>query len=330
MLSLTGCFFLSALMLDANSLLEYDFYRRDGNFFVAWAPLLLLSRVQYRIDVARILRWFIVISAVISAGAIIAWKLGRLRPGTSEFFHLFYAHNAAGGFLAVVCGYSIAHLHRQGWKWVWGRCTAGRWFGSDSLTREPTRVWARRGDGLPCPKTTRLDRDAHRCSSTAGVLHYGYKHSKGIIDYGDATSWNAPAELGLGRAHTLSGRIYGLWPRGVHTWLKSPIVGTGFGSYNDAPHRFSGRDGVLMWSQGPKVHSDAHAHHSYVHVLAETGIVGLALLVWFLTCVYRTILIHQVLRRFVQLSCLASGRLFLRPSRSTGLLLRQTFCLLVY
>ena len=124
-LGLSGCFILSAALLDASSLIEYDFYRRDGNFFVAWAPLLLLSRVQYRLDLGRVLRWFIVISAVICAGTIVAWKLGQWRPGTSEFFHLFYAHNAAGGFLAVACGFAIALLHRRGLTWVWAVAPLG-------------------------------------------------------------------------------------------------------------------------------------------------------------------------------------------------------------
>tara|TARA_R110002049_G_scaffold27321_2_gene94021 strand:+ start:98918 stop:100297 length:1380 start_codon:yes stop_codon:yes gene_type:complete len=290
MLSLTACFLFSAVVLDPKSIVDYEFFRRDGNVFVSWAPLLLLSRVQYRIDVARILRWFVVVSAVMCSGLIVAWKLGQLRPGSSEFFHLFYAHNAAGGFLAIACGFSLALVHRQNrmWLWAFAPLLAGL-----VLTNSRGSIL---GFGLAVamvylvPKRLTWLVVLVAALSSVAVLHHGYSKSKGIVDYSDAETWNTSAELGLGRQHTILGRVYGLWPRGIRTWAKSPIVGTGFGSFNDAPHHYSGWNGVLMWSQGPKIHSDGHAHHSYVHVLAETGVVGLALLVWFLSCIYKKIL----------------------------------------
>jgi len=287
--SLTAYFLFSALLLDAISLLDYDFYRRDGNFFVSWAPLMLLSRVQFRIDVARRRRWFTIVSAIVCTGTIAAWKVGRLRPETSEFFHLFYAHNAAGGFLAVACGCSIALLRCQGWKWSF---TVIPLAAGLILTHSRGSLL---GFGLALAMVYLVPRRfvsvviVIAAIATAGVLYHGYAHTKGRIDHDDAAQWSTLGELGLGREHTISGRIYGLWPRAVHNWLRSPIVGTGFGSFNDAPHRYVGRDGILMWSRGPAVHSDAHAHHSYIHVLAETGLVGLALMVWFLRCVYRRI-----------------------------------------
>jgi len=270
--------------------LDYNFFRRDGNFFVAWAPLLLLSRVQNRSDVARTLRWFTVVSAVVCSVALVAWKLGRLRPEASEFFHLFYAHNAAGGFLGIACGFSIALVHCRGWKWVWAVAPLATGL---LLTHSRGSLL---GFGLALamvylvPKRFVSIVVLLAAMTTAGILYHGYSHTKGRIDYHDATEWSMVGELGLGREHTISGRLYGLWPRAIHTWLKSPVVGTGFGSFNDAPHRYVGHDGVLMWSRGSTLHNDGHAHHSYVHILAETGLVGLALLVWFLMCVYRKIL----------------------------------------
>ena len=288
--SLTGYFLFSALLLDAKSLFDYDFYRRDGNFFVAWAPLLLLSRVQYRMDVSKTLRRFIIASSMICAVALVAWKLGRLRPEASEFFHLFYAHNAAGGFLAVACGFAIALTHHKAWKWVWAVAplatglvlthSRGSLLGF-ALALVMVYLVPKRFVSLVMLLAT---------VSTAGILYYGYSHTKGRIEYHDAAEWSLVGELGFGREHTISGRLYGLWPRAINGWLQSPIVGTGFGSFNDVPYQYAGREGVLVWSKGPVLHNDAHAHHSYAHVLAETGLVGLALLVWFLRCIYRTIL----------------------------------------
>ena len=288
--SLTVCFIFSAMLIDAKSIVSYEFFRRDGNFFVSWAPLLLLSRVQYRIDVARILRWFVVVSAITCSGSIVAWKLGQLRPGTSEFFHLFYAHNAAGGFLAIACGFSLALVHRRNWMWV---CAFAPLATGLVMTNSRGSIL---GFGLAVamvylvPKRLVWLVILIATLSTVAVLHHGYRNSKGIIQYREAATWNTSAELGLGRQHTILGRVYGLWPRAVRTWSKSPIVGTGFGSFNDAPHQYSGWNSIFMWSQGQITHSDGHAHHSYVHVLAETGVVGLALLVWFLICIYKKIL----------------------------------------
>ncbi|MGE5148196.1 MAG: hypothetical protein ACM3N5_15695, partial [Candidatus Eiseniibacteriota bacterium] len=55
------------------------------------------------------------------------------------------------------------------------------------------------------------------------------------------------------------------------------------GSFDDQPWRFVGWPGVFAWNGAEKsFHSDAHAHHTYFNVLAETGAIGLVLLLWFM------------------------------------------------
>ncbi|MFL6684216.1 O-antigen ligase family protein, partial [Paraburkholderia graminis] len=63
---------------------------------------------------------------------------------------------------------------------------------------------------------------------------------------------------------------------------QSPIVGMGFGSFDDHIgnvtsyfHLFGAPSNVLV------EHSDSHAHNSYLNFLAETGVVGLFLLLSF-------------------------------------------------
>jgi O-antigen ligase len=68
----------------------------------------------------------------------------------------------------------------------------------------------------------------------------------------------------------------------------SPFIGTGFGSFDDIP--FKGAEiAPLMGfnAQAGKVFSDAHAHNSYLHLLAEQGLVGLGLFVAFWISLFR-------------------------------------------
>jgi len=91
------------------------------------------------------------------------------------------------------------------------------------------------------------------------------------------------ATVQVERDYTVWTRLLYLWPKAADLWLASPIVGTGFGSYNDEPIELRGKRYLFSWNAGEARHyNDAHAHHTYLHLLAETGLVGLVLLIWLL------------------------------------------------
>lgn len=84
-----------------------------------------------------------------------------------------------------------------------------------------------------------------------------------------------------------------LWDYAVQKFISSPIVGIGMFRYNDTDLKFSGipflvypaTEGVLYHSaqieMNPKetvILSPGNAHNSYLHILAETGVIGLALM----------------------------------------------------
>jgi hypothetical protein len=100
-----------------------------------------------------------------------------------------------------------------------------------------------------------------------------------------------PMELeALPRSHTIALRAFYLWPRAWHLFKQSPLIGTGFGSYNDLPYRLEGSLPLVQVNRPPEpVFSDAHAHHTFLHVLAETGLLGFVLLVFLLVKIYRFI-----------------------------------------
>jgi len=96
-----------------------------------------------------------------------------------------------------------------------------------------------------------------------------------------------------------------LWERALYMFKQSPIFGIGFGRFNDID--FSSRfndfsfENLHVFIGYPKVvsffmdsnydFSNAHAHNSYLQYLAETGIVGLGLLILFWVFVFKRILI---------------------------------------
>jgi O-antigen ligase len=77
-----------------------------------------------------------------------------------------------------------------------------------------------------------------------------------------------------------------LWEKAWDLFSKSPLVGIGFGRYNDIisvyNEKLAGRYGTLAVFLHPRFYYGFdHAHNSYLQFLAETGIMGLGLLIFF-------------------------------------------------
>jgi len=95
-----------------------------------------------------------------------------------------------------------------------------------------------------------------------------------------------------------------LWERALYMFRQSPIFGIGFGRFNDVDflgnlndfsfeklHVFIGYPKIVSFFMETKYDfSNAHAHNSYLQYLAETGIVGLGLLIFFWVFVFKKIL----------------------------------------
>jgi len=92
------------------------------------------------------------------------------------------------------------------------------------------------------------------------------------------------------RIDTITDPYYGtnadrlrIWSDALDDIASSPIVGIGFGRFNDVGVDFKGIKGLYWIGVGGKiVNGDDHAHDSYLHFWAEGGIIGLwlTLRVW--------------------------------------------------
>lgn len=76
------------------------------------------------------------------------------------------------------------------------------------------------------------------------------------------------------------------WEKAWYLFSKSPIFGIGYGRQNDIfpeiYHKLKGIPGIFSFYLNPSYFfNDSQAHNSYVQFLAETGVIGLGLLIFF-------------------------------------------------
>lgn len=293
--TLLAYFLISTLIYSPASVIEYSFYRRDGNVFITYAPLLLLSLLKLNINIKLIVRKFIIFSSTLNIIFLVVYAVtgGTLffyEPGIYVF--LFVAHNAAGGFLATISALSIGfYCYKKERLFLilsLGNL-AGIYF-TDSrgsilaLLLSWFIVLVMKG------KYFRLT-VAVTIIFQIAMLSWLYLNAAPnflTTELGAVDSFT----LGeLSRGGTFIMRGFYLWPRAIYLFLHSPLFGTGFGSYNDRPYSLQGIPYIFQLnSPTTPIFSDAHAHHSFLHILAETGIIGFILLFYFLKQVRRSIL----------------------------------------
>ncbi len=293
-------FAISALIVHPSQLLSFEFYRRDGNVFITFAPLLTLGICKYKFDINKILRNFVLISTVANVLGIIKFIFFRTAP---EYFMFFTAHNAAGGFLAMVTIFNIYVLSiTKNKKWIFTVCLIINIVGlylTDS-----------RGSILPLILALAiylLERRFKNIDLYAIILAFIVVFAVAfyistVRGYGvfiEKYGFELPVEFkdnafinkifSFDRAYTAIDRLFYLWPMAVQMFIYSPILGAGMGTFND-DIRFVGKKGLAYFNVGEYYNSSAHAHNTYLHVLAENGIIGLVLVV---------LLIMQI-RKFVK------------------------------
>lgn len=94
---------------------------------------------------------------------------------------------------------------------------------------------------------------------------------------------------------------FSLWDKAILLFKQSPITGIGFARYNDVPWNFdslplTGNPGVFaLYTSKNYIFNDTNAHSSYLHFLAETGVIGLVLALAF--WIFCLIIIFKAYRR---------------------------------
>lgn len=249
-----------------------EFLRRDGAIFFSMAPLAIVAAMPGDAGCARRLTAGFVgfLAAVAAAGAVSAlagWTWAAWHPAAyvdnrPTFFAFYVAHNAtASVYVLAALGAGAALLAPAAGtrdRWIAGivggllvvGCVLARSRGAYlGLGAGGVLLLARHWRVLGAP--------ARRAALAGGAV---------VLILGGVVLGPRFLEIARGQEGTHSVRLE-YWPRAWRNFESSPVTGIGFGRYNDEP---------------PVVRNDdKHAHNSYLHWMAEGGILGLGAMVVF-------------------------------------------------
>lgn len=271
------------VLYSPSAFLDYMFYRRDGNFFITFLPIILFPFFRMNVDLSRVIRCFLIWAVAVS---LLSYIVYLTEPNKPIFHGLFFAHNAAGGYFAMLSAIAFGFFCSE--KKILDLIVAlifvfllmesdsrgslvGLVLGMVCLLPFIRRFrWLLLGIGLLI------------CLSFVAFYSHDIWILNGSLPAGFDVKY---VDMGLPfeRSHTVIDRLFFLWPRALDVWLRSPIFGLGFGAYNDIPYDIVGWKNIISMNRPTYFSfSDAHSHNSFFHVLAETGIFGFVLLLMFL------------------------------------------------
>jgi O-antigen ligase len=274
----------STLLYDADSLLSYDFYRHDGNFFVSYAPMLAGCFYSHRLDLDKLLRRFFVFAVLANLPAYVTYLahygvLAIFIKADDSFGSYFIARNAAGGFLAMLFCLGLAcYLARPG-KLVLGLLVLNAMCLFSTYSRGSMlgvfAVFAYLLLGRKRWMVTAL-----MAGLVAFSFYVAWENTNPSVDY-------MAHEVAITdkdpKAANVDERFKWLWPRALAYFEASPLVGLGFGSFDDQATSVVSYFGGLIGEPQDVVvaHTDSHAHNSYLNIAAELGAIGLAMMLFF-------------------------------------------------
>ena len=283
-------------------LFSYSFIRSDGNFFFCYIIFFILAIPFFNYKKAATIYFIFLffIFSIFSLFGILEYIYGKtsvmIQTDVSAgkmFTALNFAHNATGSVYAVVSLFALVFFLNEPKKklkfiylFVLIICLAGLfltksrgsyigfaialifvlWINYRSLKKFLISVSIFVIASIPIIFTT---------GAYKRILQI-FKFSKDI-----------------NTAYTTVVRLE-LWKKAWYLFLKSPIFGIGFGRFNDIEpsnyYRLKGFNGILsIYNDSNYIFSASTAHNSYLQFLAETGIVGLGLLILFWILCYRII-----------------------------------------
>ena len=271
---------------------SFEFLRFDGALLIAYLPLLLV--VDVRLDPAfirRSLSLFLTILSCVALLGLAEFINGTLVPlglsglpeplqlihsaslSTDIFHGLFRAHNAAGAIYSMAALLSFALLVKEqkpslfSWQTFWlSTNVAGL-----VLTQSRTAYVAFLATLVLMFSRRELLRNGlkYGCLVLMPLLYF--------LLIQPAVTHRTQEVSDLEDPNVISRFLY--YQRAYNDFLESPVLGRGFGRFNDEFKRYSGVPHVLYFATGGSViNDDSHAHNSYLHFLAEGGIVGLGLM----------------------------------------------------
>jgi len=276
-------FLISTLQYSPKVLLQPEFYRRDGNFFPVYLPIIILWLIPLQINIERITKHFVIWASLFS---LIAYLI--LPAEAPHIHHLFFiTHNAAGGFISILLALCIGQYLEKRDKiffmlgildffLLWETGSRGSLL---AIIIAIIQILILKGH------FTKLLLLGATIIMVI-ILFYAYPI---WVESGKHYGIPSIGTIDEIREDNINNRIFYLWPRALDNFWKSPIVGQGFGSYNDTPYHFEDFGIAVLNTSKIYINSDAHAHNSYLNILSETGLVGISLVIMFLVSLYRFI-----------------------------------------
>lgn len=281
--ALTLLILVSTLLYDPRSLIEFDFYRRDGNFFISYAPIFAGCLYTHRWDLNKVLRTFFVFAVIVNLPLYAYYILENgllsifVHPGDS-FGSYFIARNAAGGFLAMLLCLGIACYLQKRSKLVLAMILANALMLFSTYSRGSLL------GALATLPYLYFGRKRWMLATLVAALivtsiAIAAFHTNSSVDY---MGYPFTIQNQDEKVANVDIRYEWLWPRALAYFEQSPIVGLGFGSFDDHIGNVASYFHLLGVPSNIVVeHSDSHAHNSYLNFLAELGVVGLALFLSF-------------------------------------------------
>ena len=273
--------------------LSYQFFRYDGNFFFAYIPFFALAvpYFNYKNAIKFYINILFITFSLFSIFGLYGFVTGNNFMGMIEgtrdrglmYLALNSAHNATGSVFAAVSIISLVFtLRTKGKKRIYYLIVFLLVLGGLLITKS-------RGSYI-----------GFATGFTVIMWYYFRSWKKYLIMLASLIIAGVPALYFSGLVNNMpdffdftsgtSAVRLNLWDKALYLFSQSPIFGTGFARYNDAGYeniRLVGIKQVFAFFIEPKFdYSSAHAHNSYLHFLAEIGILGLALFLFFWVLCY--------------------------------------------
>lgn len=269
---------------------SFEFQRRDGQIFFCLFPLLAVAAAKPSSrQVSWILGAFLAVQGFVALTASCFDLVGKRKlltgllfwvdegPPVANYCGLYFAHNAVGSVQGLGCLVSAtlaAFDPEDRRRKFWGILAIPLLWGV-LLSRSRGSLIAM-GLGLIVLAVL--------------AVRQGRLKVKGLLLIGIVVVLTGSLfgvrlvhrleELGVAGG-TQTWRL-DIWKRALGEWYDSPIVGEGLGRFNDLDREWSGiRHVYYVVTRATVVNNAFHAHNSYVHFLAEGGILGLGITVGF-------------------------------------------------
>jgi O-antigen ligase len=286
---------------------SYQFLRYDGSFFFSYMMFFALAVpfFDYRKVAGIYLKFVFFIFSLFALIAVVLYSLEFFpiffkHQGTGDTFTAFnFAHNAAGSVYAAVSIFLVVFVLIEKIRFMKAiysvlllLCAVGLFLtrSRGSYVGFAVGVVAVLWIYFRSVKKF-LIALAIAIGASAPLVYFSgaYKRVMQIFDFGEANiSWR-----------------FILWERALYMFKQSPIFGVGLGRFNDIdfPSRlndfsfqnlnvFTGYPGIVsFFTENKYDFSNAHAHNSYLQYMAETGVIGIGLIIFFWVLVFRKLFI---------------------------------------